>query len=161
MSNKQKNIMLIGVVYRSPKTDMTRFTEHITHIIKSVKTDKNQCYIMGNFNINLLNYDTQQETRDYVDTRFSNACIPLISRPTRITPTTATLIDTIYSNDNRINGILYADISDHLPIFVLTKRSNDLNGDIIIETRKENESTIHTFRCLVDNISCQDVLCLR
>ena len=93
---------------------------------------------MGDFNINLLNYDTHQETRNYVDTMFSNACIPLISRPTRITPTTATLIDNIYSNDlmgnnNQINGILYADISDHLPIFVLTKRTNDLNDDIIIE----------------------------
>ena len=61
---------------------------------------------------------------------FSNACIPLICRPTRITPTTATLIDNIYSNDltgneNQINGISYADISDHLPIFVLTKRIRD------------------------------------
>ena len=117
---------------------------------------------MGDFNINLLNYDTHQETHDYVDTMFSNACIPLISRPTRITPTTATLIYNIYSNglmgnNNHISRILYADISDHLPIFVLTKRTNDLNDDIIIETRKQNESTMHTFRCLVDNICWQDV----
>ena len=55
--------------------------------------------------------------------------------------------------------MLYADFSVHLPIFVLTKRTNDfvLNDDIIIETRKQNESTIHTFRCLVDNICWQDV----
>ena len=124
--------MSIGVIYRPPNTDMTRFTGHITQIIKSMKTDKKQCYIMGDFNINLLNYDTHQETRDYVDTMFSNACIPLISRPTRITPTTAT-------------GILYADISGHLPIFILTKRTNDLNYYIIIETMKQNESTIYTF----------------
>ena len=53
----------------------------------------------------------------------------------------ATLIYNISSNDlmgnnNQINGILYADISDHLPIFVLTKRNSDLNDDITIETRK-------------------------
>ena len=71
------------LIYRPPNTDMTRFIEHITQIIKSMKTDKKQCYIMGDFNINLLNYDTHQETRAcYVDTMFSNACIPLISRPT-------------------------------------------------------------------------------
>ena len=63
----------------------------------------------------------------------------------------------VMGNNNQINGILYADISDHLPIFVLTKRTSDLNDDIIIETRKQNESTIHTFRCLVDNICWQDV----
>ena len=80
-----KQNMLIGVVYRPPNTDMARFTEHITQIIKSQKTDQKQCYITGDFNINLLNYDTHQETLDYVDTMFSNACIPLIARPTRIT----------------------------------------------------------------------------
>ena len=87
---------------------------------------------------------------------------PLISRPTRITSTTATLIDYIYCNDlmgnkNQINGILYAAISNHLPIFVLNKRTNDLNDDIIIETRKQNASTIHTFLCLVGNICWWDV----
>ncbi len=60
-------------------------------------------------------------------------------------------------NTSQINGMSYAGISDHLPIFVLTKRTNDLNDDIIIETRKRNESTVHTFRCLVDDISWQDV----
>ena len=49
--------------------------------------------------------------------------------------------DNIYSNDlmgnnNQINGILYADISDHLPILVLTKLNSDFKDDIIIETRK-------------------------
>ena len=80
VANKTKQNMLIDVVYRPPNTDMARFIEHITQIIKSMKTDKKQCYIMGNFNINLLNYDTHQETRDYVDTMFSNACIPQMSR---------------------------------------------------------------------------------
>ena len=53
--NKTKQNMLIGVVYMPPNTDMTRFTEHITHIIQLMKTDNKQCYIMREFNINLLN----------------------------------------------------------------------------------------------------------
>ena len=65
-----KQNMLIGVVYRPPNTDMTRSTEHITLILKSMKTDRKQCYIMEDFNINLLNNDTHQETPDYVDTLF-------------------------------------------------------------------------------------------
>ena len=48
--NKTKYVnMLIGEVYRPPNTDMTCFTEHITQIIKSMKADKKQCYIMGGF----------------------------------------------------------------------------------------------------------------
>ena len=44
----------------------------------------------------------------------------MINRPTRITCHSASLIDNIFTNnfDNLVvNGLLYADISDHLPIF--------------------------------------------
>ena len=55
------------------------------------------------------------ETHDCVDAMFSNYLIPQITKPTRITPNTATLIDSIYSNDivgeyNQLQGILYSDI---------------------------------------------------
>ena len=65
---------------------------------------------MGDFNINLLNYDHHMETHDYVDTMFSNSLIPQITKPTRITPTTAKLIYNIYSNDilgeyNQLHGL--------------------------------------------------------
>ena len=48
--------------------------------------------------------------------------LPLISRPTRVTATSATLIDNIFTNNHEyvncsLNGILVADISDHFPIF--------------------------------------------
>ena len=45
----------------------------------------------------------------------------LISRPTRIASYTATLIDNIFTNniDNFMtSGLLFNDLSDHLPIFV-------------------------------------------
>ena len=45
-------------------------------------------------------------------------------KPTRITKTTATLIDNIFTNDNEgthVNGILFNDLSDHLPVFTISK----------------------------------------
>ena len=112
---------------------------------------------MADFNIHLLNYDQHTETRDYVDTMFSNAFLPLITKPTRITPTSATLIDNIYSNDilgeyTQMQGIIYTNISDHLPIFLLNKLNNNTKDDTIIETRLDNDQTIATFRCIVDKI---------
>ena len=58
---------------------------------------------------------------------FSHSLIPQITKPTRITPITATLIDNIYRNDilsecNQRQGIVY---SDHLLIFILTTLNND------------------------------------
>ena len=51
--------------------------------------------------------------------------MPLITKPTRITSHTATLIDHIYTNTvNRlISGVLPVDISDHLPIFCTVETS--------------------------------------
>ena len=117
---------------------------------------------MGDFNINLLYYDHHAETHDYVDTVYSNAFLTLITKPTRITPTSATLIDNIYSNDipdenTQMQGIIYTDISDHLPIFLLTKLNNNTKDDTIIKTRLYNDQTIATFRCSVDKIVWDDV----
>ena len=47
---------------------------------------------------------------------------PIITKPSRINNITSTLIDNIYTNYNHVpisNGLLYNDISDYLPIFVI------------------------------------------
>ena len=49
---------------------------------------------------------------------------PLITKPTRITPTTATIIDNIFTNDIELKyecGLIIDDSSDHLPIFAICK----------------------------------------
>ena len=56
---------------------------------------------------------------------FSNSFIQLINKPTRVTHSTVTIIDNIftneYENDNKyMTGILTTDISDHYPIFHIT-----------------------------------------
>ena len=52
---------------------------------------------------------------------YSFNLLPVITKPTRITSHTATLIDHIYTNTiNRLtSGIATVDISDHLPVFCL------------------------------------------
>ena len=54
---------------------------------------------------------------------------PLISKPTRITSSTATLIENIFTNNleqSMSSGILYTDLSDHLPIFQVTHLKLDV-----------------------------------
>ena len=57
---------------------------------------------------------------------YSTGFYPLISKPTGITSHSATLIDNIFSSDlenHKFSGILWSDISDHLPIFQITNCS--------------------------------------
>ena len=52
---------------------------------------------------------------------------PTINEPTRITESSATLIDNILTNDlhNHTAGVLISDISDHLPVFLIIDNSRE------------------------------------
>ena len=61
---------------------------------------------------------------EFLDVKFSRLFVPLITRPTRLTSHTTTLIDNIFTSnfdDIAKSGLLVHvnDISDHLPMFSL------------------------------------------
>ena len=79
---------------------------------------------MGDNNKDIFNSDdTHETTNDFVNLMSSNSFFPLISKPTRITSSSVTLIDNIFTNIfefKMVFGILSADLTDHLPIFQIT-----------------------------------------
>ena len=84
--------------------------------------NKNKIYfLVGDFNINLINSDNHTPSSNFTDLLFSHGLFPMINKPTRIALDTATLIDNIFTNNysETTNGILINDISDHFPIFTL------------------------------------------
>ena len=73
------------------------------------------------FNINLLKLNEKQVYANYFDMLTTNSLLPNITHPTRITRTSAILIDSIFSNtldDSVKSGIITIRlISDHQIIF--------------------------------------------
>lgn len=120
--------VVVGVIYRIPNTDISLFNDKIAHIMSKIKNESKLCYMLGDYNINLLNCDVHQPTHDFVDTCFSNCFIPTINKPTRITKHSATLIDNIITNNiinsSSFHGILLCDISDHFPVFLIEQNLN-------------------------------------
>ena len=99
---------------------------------------------MGDFNIKLLNCNTDKDTSDYIDTFDSYSFYPTINSPTRITPISKTLIDNIFYNDasnNIISGNTATSISDHLTQFLLVP--GQLTG--INRTRQMKKRSFHNF----------------
>ena len=79
---------------------------------------------MGDFNINLLNYDSHSETNNFINLIVSHYLLPHILHPTRITDHSATIMDNIFSNSletDTISGSLLSQISDHFPQFLVIK----------------------------------------
>jgi len=106
---------IIGVIYRpntAPRADVDVFASTLYSILDIINAESRTCIIMGDMNINLLNYQIHQKTNEYLDNLFSRGFIPVITKPTRVCTSRATLIDHIYTNDivsNFSSGIAISD----------------------------------------------------
>ena len=101
--------------------DVLEFNNHLNQMLEKVSKEQKQIFLLGDFNINLLNYNIHQPTNDFLDSLASNSIIPYILQPTRLTSHSKTLIDNIFSNilsSEIISGSLTATISDHLPQYL-------------------------------------------
>jgi len=87
-----------------------------------ITSNKYLCCIAGDFNIDLLKAESHAPTADFINCIFSHSFYPVINKPTRVTETSATLIDNIFTNFGNaykhVPSILCSDISDHLPIYI-------------------------------------------
>ena len=87
-----------------------------------ISKERKHRILMGDFNIDLIKVDMQNQTKDFVHSLYTNAFYPTISKPTRVTEHSATLLDNIITNITGYcmkSGVLYNDISDHFPVFNL------------------------------------------
>ena len=58
---------------------------------------------------------------------YSAGCYSVINVPTRISPTSASTLDHIYTNSinkTRLSGVLIFDVSDHLPTFCILQTTS-------------------------------------
>ena len=116
--------IVCSVIYRHPNNNLGNFTTFLTKAIDKISRENKFCILMGDFNINLLNYESHTPTDDFINNLGVFCFQPHIIQPTRITEHSATLIDNIYFNSiehHCISGnLLY--ISDHLPNFLLVNK---------------------------------------
>ena len=67
--------------------------------VLALDNQRKTSYIAGDFNIDLLKYESHAPTASFVNCLFSYSFFPFINKPTRITCETATLVDNIFTND--------------------------------------------------------------
>ena len=123
-SHIRKNI-IVGIIYRPETVNLIDFYSELSRVFNVINGENKKSYIMGDFNIDLLKCDRDSSVNDFINLVFSSGFCIMIDRPTRITETSISLIDNIFTNDppNAIDsGALINDISDHFPVFTITKR---------------------------------------
>ena len=113
---------------KDPSMQIKKFNEDISQLLQKILLEKKSIVLMGDYNINLLNYETDPSVESFIDTIYSNSLLPAIKIPTRLTSQSKTLIDNIFISDitsDIIAGNLNISISDHLAQIVIFHDSNN------------------------------------
>ena len=138
--------MIIACIYKHPGFNSNTFiTNYLSVILNKINKESKQIVLLGDFNINLLNYENSEDVKFFVDTVQSFSIFPTISKPTRITNNSETLIDNILLSSNTkktyFSGNLSIGISDHLPQFLIlneTKYNTNKNHTIYKDWNRFN-----------------------
>ena len=64
-----------------PHADIDICSSHLEHIIRN---ENHHCVIMGDMNIDLLQFKSHRKTSDYLDNLFSRGFLPVYCKPTRV-----------------------------------------------------------------------------
>ena len=88
-----KNI-IVDCIYRPPNQYTAMFIDNFDNIFSLISTDKKHCYVMRDFNLDLLRYNNHVPTQEFIDSLFSHVFLPLISNPTCLTSCSAALLTT-------------------------------------------------------------------
>ena len=77
--------------------DLTDFNcNYLNKLLENISKGQKSIFLLGGFNVNLLNYNERNQTNKFLDSLASNSFIPLILQPTRITSHSNTLIDNVF-----------------------------------------------------------------
>ena len=79
--------------------DLTNFNyNYLNKLLENISKEQKSIFLLGDFNVNLLNHNEHNQTNEFLDSLASNSFIPLILQPARITSHSNTLIDNIFPN---------------------------------------------------------------
>ena len=138
---KNGDCCLVSSMNCPPNSDTSTFLASYNSLICAMKKEKPKGIIIGlDHNLDFLKADKPHATNDFIQNNLDFGLILTITRPTRITNTSATLIDNIIVSQNLCgsytSSILINDMSDHLPtVCVLNSLISMKKEPIVIKSR--------------------------
>ena len=117
---------LVGSMYRPPDSRV-EFNDRFEEFIDSLLNEDKEFILLGDFNKDLLNIDTEREWGNFTT---SLGLTQLVNEPTRVTNTSQTLIDHIYTNTEENIQRVHVErlcLSDHYGVFCNRKSQSNIS----------------------------------
>ena len=155
-NNKSKNI-IVGCTYRHPHNgNLDSYISYMQSCLNILNKENKEVYITGDFNIDLLKYDTNHKYQEFYNLMTGSGYLPQIILPTRITDTTMSIIDNIYTNtftNEIIGGNILMQVTDHLCQFISVRKRKITIKNNIIYKRSYDKFNEESF---LDDLSIQN-----
>ena len=157
--------VIIGSLYRPPNTDIDKFLAEYYDTLKRIGSEKNKEVILGmDHNLDLLKQTSHKRIQTFVENTLDHALLPVITKPTRISRTSATLIDNVIISDklqsNYTSNILVSNLSDHLPCYLEIKEFYAGKREATkIKKRKLNNNNLNKIKMDIGSIRWESLLC--
>ena len=150
--------IILASLYRPPNSNVCEFMTIFNCFLNKLSNTKKEYIIGMDHNFDLLKYSKHDLTQDLLELFLDHGMFPTITLPSRITKTTATLIDNIFVSKNLFknytSGVLVNDLSDHLPCLLVSHEARVLQN----EPRQIYcwKITPKTIRLIQDKLKWQD-----
>ena len=154
--------LFCGNIYRSPSNDSRlneNFLNNLYNCIHNINESLNKCFITGDFNYDLSNQDNKHVC-NFIEMMLEGHYFPVINKPTRITNTSATVLDHIWTNlhhQHIKSGVILNPLSDHLPVYMCF----NLNKQNLYRPQQKRSFTpqnITKFNEMLENIDINAIL---
>ena len=161
--NKNSKSIVLNLTYRPSNGDPNELENHFKNILLKREITNKELVLVGDFNINVFEFNESKMDQDFVDLMFRHDLIPTVNKPTRVTRNTITAIDHIMTN-SVINaefktGIIKTNISDHFRIFFIFKCvvDNTEDREEFLFTQNYFSNSIETFKQKLREVNQNEV----
>ena len=148
---KRREDFLVGNMYRPPDSRV-EFNDRFEEFIDSLLNEDKEFILLGDFNKDLLNVDTEREWGNFTT---SLGLTQIVNEPTRVTNTSQTLIDHIYTNTEENIQHVHIErlcLRDHYGVFCNQKyQSNNISKN------SHHNITYRSFRNFEENRFLNDL----
>ena len=123
--NSQTRNIICNVIYRPPDGDLNVCETFFKKILSDSTTVNKTFFLTGDFDINLLEFETNKKVQSFVNLMSEFSMIPTINKPARVTKHTVTVIGNMITNcilnSDFKSAIVKTDLSDHFPIIFINE----------------------------------------
>ena len=161
IKNNKDNV-LVGSMYRPPNTNINDFLETFKSQMSKINNTKSECIIGLDHNLDLLKQSIHPKTQEFLECILDHNLLPAITKPTRISKTSATLIDNILISKKLQpeyeSLIITDDLSDHLPCLVNLKNFHQIESKNFVMKRIINSKAINRIKADLSLVNWNSLL---